>query len=65
MVQSLTSGLSYMGSYLWGANTNNVVTVGSTQGEQAPIFTEDVKRQDIVKEGFLFKQSRYLKQWKR
>ncbi len=54
-----------MGSYLWGSNTNNVVTVGNTQGEQAPIFTEEVKKQDIVKEGFLYKQSRYLKQWKR
>lgn len=62
MVNAITNGLSSMGSYLWGSNTTNTVTVGEKMGEEnAP----DIKAEDIVKEGYLFKQSRHLKQWKR
>ena len=65
MVNALANGISSMGSYFWG-NSTNTVTVGNPTGDgQAPQFTEEVKAQDIVKEGFLWKQSRYLKQWKR
>ena len=42
-----------MSSWVWGSNANNNVTVGT--GEAAPVFTEEIKKKDIVKEGFLFK----------
>jgi len=63
MVQSQANGLSYMSGMLW-SNSNNAVTAGNTQTE-APQFTEEVKQKDIVKEGFLWKQSRYMKTWKK
>ena len=56
--------VSALTSLIWGSNSTNTVTAGNVD-HQAPIFTEEVKKQDIVKEGFLFKQSRYLKQWKK
>lgn len=65
MVQSFTTGLANLSSYIWGANTSQNVTAGDTNSEPAPILTEEVKASDIVKEGFLYKQSRHLKQWKR
>jgi len=55
MVSSITTGLATMGSYFWGSNTNNEVTAGNQDADPAPIFTEEIKAQDIVKEGFLFK----------
>ena len=64
MVQSFANGLSNLSSYFW-TNTNNSVTVGNTNVESAPQFTEEVKKQDIVKEGYLYKQSRYMKTWKK
>ena len=39
---------------IWGDNTTQAVTVGNS-GEQAPILTEEVKKADIVKEGWLYK----------
>ena len=56
--------VSALTSLIWGSNSTNTVTAGNVD-QQAPIFTEEVKTQDVVKEGFLFKQSRYLKQWKK
>lgn len=60
MVSSIKDGLSYL---VWGSNTNNANTVGSLGN--APDLTEPVNQNEIVKEGKLFKQSRYFKQWKR
>mgnify|MGYP006950306133 CR=1 FL=1 len=55
MVQSLTTGLATVSSYLWGSNTTQQVTAGNQDSEPAPILTEEIKASDIVKEGFLFK----------
>ena len=62
MVSSFAGNLS---SWMWPANSSNAVTAGSASGDNAPVFTEEVKKNDIVKEGVLYKQSRYLKQWKK
>ena len=50
MVSSLTSGLS---SLIWGSNTSNANTVGNAGN--ATILTDEVKRTDIIKEGYLYK----------
>ena len=46
--------VSALTSLIWGTNSTNTVTAGNA-GEQAPIFTEEVKKQDIVREGYLYK----------
>jgi hypothetical protein len=50
----MVSSLSGLTSYFWGTNANNQVTAGNPD-QQAPVFTEEVKKTDIVKEGYLYK----------
>jgi hypothetical protein len=56
MVNSFTGNIS---SWIWGSNPSNANTVGSAGN--APVLTEEIKKNEVVKEGVLYKQSRYLK----
>ena len=46
--------VSALTNLIWGTNSTNTVTAGNAD-QQAPIFNEEVKKHDIVKEGYLFK----------